>query len=258
MGQDTRLQPPTNGLSDLEKVEHRILQYLRSQGRVWTLVGATPEWSQRFEDKLWNRLSGLLVDMALRGYFDLPPDHRATLARLQHVQRVNRYWVPQLRGQLERAFVRGMEVLLTTTGERRLDELDRAISARIQGPQGATRVTVNISGGVVAALNAGTIVGNLNASVTSLQEAGQAEVARALQHLAEEIARTDELGDRRTALLELVDALGEVAADPIRRRRTIAGSLLASLQQALGNAANLATVWATWGPVLTRFFGLKG
>ncbi len=81
-------------------------------------------------------------------------------------------------------------------------------------------LTLNISGSQIASLNLGQIIGDIQATVSGLNAAGQPEIAEALKRLAEAVAADpalDELQKRET--VEVVADLGDEFAKDRRPSR---------------------------------------
>ncbi len=119
------------------------------------------------------------------------------------------------------------------------------------------RVVLHISNSTVAGLNLGSVVGDMNTTLTALQEQGSKEVAEALKILSEAIAEDIQLGDARRELLENVSALGEQAKLASEERKMgIVKAAYRYLSETIAIAGHSAVVWATWGPQIAAFFGL--
>jgi hypothetical protein len=123
-------------------------------------------------------------------------------------------------------------------------------------PEGS--IVLNINNSTVTGLNLGTVVGDMNATLTKLEQQGRAELAQALKALSEGIAADEQLGADRRGLLENVSVLGEQGNLPADQRR--AGVVKAAYQYiaaTIAIAGHSATIWATWGPQIAAFFGLR-
>lgn len=139
--------------------------------------------------------------------------------------------------------------------DRELEVLKREVGLGMR-PAASHSVTVNIQDSTVAALNLGTVMGNIQAVVASLQQ-GDPELATALRTLIEAVAADEALGDRRREVIELLTQIGEEATKPEdQRRKGLAKVLLGGVAAALAISANVAQIWQTYGPAITRHFGL--
>jgi hypothetical protein len=120
----------------------------------------------------------------------------------------------------------------------------------------------NISGGVIGALNVGGVQAIQSIDVTVgqlLQNAETQDIAQGLKALTEAITdQSQPLSDtQRSDLLEQVEVLGQQAtAATEKRKRGIIKSIFDSLANACAGAGGLAVVWQTWGPAISKFFGL--
>ncbi len=120
----------------------------------------------------------------------------------------------------------------------------------------AHSVTINIQGSTVAALNLGTVMGNIQATVTSLQQ-GDPEMATALRTMIEAVAAEESLGDRRRDVIESLGQVGEEATKPEGQRRTgLVRALLGGVGAAIAHSAKVAQIWQGFGPAIARYFGL--
>lgn len=121
---------------------------------------------------------------------------------------------------------------------------------------GGHSVTINIQDSTVAALNLGTVMGNLQTAVTTLQQ-GDPEISTALQKVIEVVAAEESLGDHRREVIESLSQIGEEATRPEAQRRIgLVKTLLGGVAAALAQAANVAQIWQTYGSAIARHFGL--
>jgi len=132
--------------------------------------------------------------------------------------------------------------------------MTRAISTA--APPARQSVIINIQGSTVAALNLGTVMGSIQATVATLQQ-GDPEMATALRTLIEAVVADDSLGDGRRDVIESLSQVGEEATKPeIQRRTGLVKTLLAGVAAALTQSANVAQIWQTFGPAIARYFRL--
>ena len=109
------------------------------------------------------------------------------------------------------------------------------------------RVTsIHISNSTIATLNLGTVVGDLNSSIQNLTNQGHADMATAIQRLAEAIAASQELQDaQRRDLLGHLSLVGTEAEHPAESRRAgLLKSSISFLQTGLNITGQLATLWS--------------
>jgi len=104
---------------------------------------------------------------------------------------------------------------------------------------------INISDSTIASLNLGTVVGDLTASIQTLNEHGQKDLADKIQTLTEAIAAstTVENAHRKELLEHLSFVSTEAALPPDRRKMGPLKSSVAFLRGGLTTATQLAALW---------------
>lgn len=118
-------------------------------------------------------------------------------------------------------------------------------------------IVLNITNSIVGGLNLGSIIGDMNATLTTLEQQGNAELASALKALSEAVAADDNLGSARREVLENISVLGEEGAVPAERRRMgVVKAAYKYLGETIAIAGHAAAIWETWGPQIAAFFGL--
>jgi hypothetical protein len=118
-------------------------------------------------------------------------------------------------------------------------------------------VTINIHHGIVGTLNLGTIIGDIQANLSTLKADGHDQVVEALKRLTEEIGDAQELGDGRREALEQVAVISAEAEKPSEERRLgVVKALLAALRVTLSASANLIKVWEFAWPHIKSYFSL--
>lgn len=129
--------------------------------------------------------------------------------------------------------------------------------------RGATtyKTEIHLRDSTVGVLNTGEInnVQSISVNVSSIAEAGHAEMAKALKELTEAVAGSGELSaDDRSYVLENLEELSNQAALPQNERAKsgIIKSVAAGVGGSLSAAGGLAEVWSTWGPVIRAYFGV--
>jgi hypothetical protein len=127
------------------------------------------------------------------------------------------------------------------TMEAKLEALRQIIEKR-QSIGGTTTVVVH---GVVGNLNTGTVIGDLKATVSTLHQGGQADLARLMEQLVDGLVKTKHLADReRGQALELARAMAEEVAKPAEHRSlTVIETVASRLGTIVAKAADLASIW---------------
>lgn len=119
-------------------------------------------------------------------------------------------------------------------------------------------IVVSISNSRVNGLNLGSIVGDMNATLTTLEQQGSADLASALKALTETLAADTSLGERRRELLENLSIIGEQGRLPTGERKTgIVKAAYRYVGDGVAISANAATIWSIWGPQIAAFFGFS-
>jgi hypothetical protein len=112
-------------------------------------------------------------------------------------------------------------------------------------PPSAPSIYVQISQSQIAGLNVGGAVGSIQATVESLQTAGEAKIAESLKALTEAIAADDALTDSaKRESLEVVAAMGDELTKPQKDRRP--GVVSAMGRGLLGLFENSSKVYASY------------
>ncbi len=118
-------------------------------------------------------------------------------------------------------------------------------------------VNININNSTVAALNLGTVMGDMNATVATLQGQGDQKLAEAIRALTEAIAKDEKLGDNRRDAIEALSTIGEQAVLPPAERKTgVVKALLTSLASTLRVGADTAKVWDVFGANIASYFNI--
>jgi hypothetical protein len=122
-------------------------------------------------------------------------------------------------------------------------------------PESAAAVTVKTGPGATL-VNLGTIYGNVEQAIGTVNAGGQGELATLLRRLAEAISKADELGDERAVYLEQVQFIAQQAIEPANSRKiSVVKGLLMGLRARLQELANVAQVLAVAGPAVANHFG---
>ncbi|MBL8292597.1 MAG: hypothetical protein JNN08_12215 [Bryobacterales bacterium] len=118
-------------------------------------------------------------------------------------------------------------------------------------------ITNNISNSAIAALNLGTVLGGINATVNDLQSQGHKNVAEGIDLLLKAITSDETLGAERKAMIESLATIGEQATLPEERRRVdVVKTCLKSLADGVRVSADAAKVWEVFGPTIASYFHL--
>ena len=116
-------------------------------------------------------------------------------------------------------------------------------------------VKIELNNSTINQLNLGNVMGDMNNSVTSLQQAGHAEIAQALKHFTEQVAASDLPADTKKEIIENLALVGEQAVLPSEKMKT--GPIKAALSYvttAITATKPLLDLWKTFGPAIEEFF----
>jgi hypothetical protein len=121
------------------------------------------------------------------------------------------------------------------------------LEARLGIHNASREMTINISNSTIAALNLGTVMGDLTASVQNLNNHGQQELARLIQSIAESLVASTELQQiQRKELLEHLSVVStEVALSPENRKMGPLKSSVTLLREGLAGVAQLSALWSS-------------
>jgi hypothetical protein len=121
--------------------------------------------------------------------------------------------------------------------------------------ENVTLHNINITGSNIGVVNTGTIQ-TVDGAVGVLQSRHDDQLAMALKALTEATANSTALAavDKQRVLENLSVVSTEAVAPEPQRRKIMVRTLLADSGTVLGVAADVATVWAQWGHVVTAFF----
>jgi hypothetical protein len=146
---------------------------------------------------------------------------------------------------------------LKSEAGREIGILQTEVRLRMHEPaRPASGITINIQESTVGALNLGNVMGDLRATVVSLHDAGNAELATILKDLIERVAAAAELGDERREIIESLTVVAEQATLPEDRRKPgMVRKLMTGFGPVLSRIAELAQVWEAAGPAIAGHFG---
>jgi hypothetical protein len=114
-------------------------------------------------------------------------------------------------------------------------------------------MTFNISNSTIASLNLGIVLGDLNASVQTLTNHGEADLAQSIKTLAEAVATSAEVTEatRKDLLEHLALVSGEAALPPEKRKNGPLKMSIGALKTGLAGAATLVELWSKIEHLLT-------
>ena len=98
----------------------------------------------------------------------------------------------------------------------------------------------------------------INANVGQLQQnSGTKEIAEAIRNFTEAIGAETTLSDlKRKYLLDQISLLGAQAAAPAAEREpSLIKPIIDTMSGVCAGIGGLAAAWATWGIVISKFFG---
>lgn len=120
---------------------------------------------------------------------------------------------------------------------------------------------VEATGAQIGVLNQGSIrdVRSIDVTIGNLSSAGQQEISKAFKELTDAVVAAKDFKSEtdRQELLEQIEELGVQATKmPGERKLGIVKATFNALATTASAFGGLASVWATWGPVIQKFFGL--
>jgi len=119
------------------------------------------------------------------------------------------------------------------------------------------RIHIHINQSQIGTINLGKIVGNIENHLSQVTGPSSEDIVAALKSLAEAIANDKSLEpENRQELLENVEFLSQSASEePDKWRKGVIRAAIDAISRGLTIAASAASVWATWGPTISAFFG---
>lgn len=206
---------------------------------------APPEWRGMLAKDIQHLLAEIRRDLEGK----MEADVRGIFGDRDPSQIVREQLDPEM-GRLNDEYLREVEIL---QGRFTLDAETRAREAKVA----MGMVTIHINHSTVGALNLGTVIGNIQASLSVLKAEGHDEVVGALKRMAEEVGNAEELGDaRREALEQVAVVTAEAERPPTERRLGLVKPLLEALRATLSTSANLIKVWEFAWPYIKAYFNL--
>jgi hypothetical protein len=145
---------------------------------------------------------------------------------------------------------------LRERAHREIEILKTEYALNLDRRHQAPAVSVNTGGGH-AIVNLGTIYGDVQQIVGTLNDTGHAELAAAIKRLATAITEAEQLANERTALLEQLEFIAKQAVAPAAERQLgVLSGLLFAFRARLQDVANVAQILAVAGPAIAHHFGL--
>ena len=140
--------------------------------------------------------------------------------------------------------------ILSAKAESELEE-ERLSKIEVKVERGARIGNIIISSTVQNSFN------RIHHNIDSLKGSGQSDVAEALRHVTAAVVASDDLDENQTnELLERLEEISRQATLRPKKRSRFIKDILNGIAIGMGAAGGLATVWSTWGPAISRFFGL--
>jgi hypothetical protein len=102
---------------------------------------------------------------------------------------------------------------------------------------------LNISHSTIANLNLGTVIGELTASIQTLNSNGQSELAEAVRHLSKAISASSELVDKKGMIENLAHLSDEAALPAEKRKMAPLKATMQSLKSGLAIVSELVPLW---------------
>jgi hypothetical protein len=156
-----------------------------------------------------------------------------------------------------------IEARLTFTEDHRVWDTGSRIAITNQGilflEKGTTMKfnNLNIVNSTVGVVSIESTLQEIDVAIGNLNQKGQVDIAKILAAITEQVTNSTLPAEGKADALQQVEQLGEQAAkEPAQRKPAIIKGSMAFLEKALSVGANLATLWATWGPALSRYFGI--
>jgi hypothetical protein len=151
------------------------------------------------------------------------------------------------------------ELLIQLKAEARRDIgiLRNEAGLGLRDPAQGTNVT--IQGSNVGVINVGTVMGDIRATATSLENRGSTDLATRLREFSEAIENSQDLGERRFQILEAIAEIGEqVLGSTKRRRPSVVATLGAGVTALLEAAPPLLSLWRELEAVIQAQLGSRG
>lgn len=144
------------------------------------------------------------------------------------------------------------------------DEVDFSLGFPPSGPRfperrtihvkGATLNNIKVDNSIVGSINTGTI-GSLDIAITSIKK-NDINFAEALTQISQATLKSALLSkESKEEILEIMSILASEKESPKERQRTnLSKTLYSRLQELVGLASDLGSIWAQWGPIIAAPF----
>jgi hypothetical protein len=215
----------------VEKVAAAALEKRRELGRRVPTLLSSPHLNQ-LKERLNRHVDGMLVAI---------PD------------RIKAAGQPLVPG-MEQAVVRSAQQKASALQSKIHNELEALrLEAKLGMHEQEKPMTFNISNSTIASLNLGIVLGDLNASVQTLTNHGEADLAQSIKTLAEAVATSAEVTEatRKDLLEHLALVSGEAALPPEKRKNGPLKMSIGALKTGLAGAATLVELWSKIEHLLT-------
>lgn len=129
-------------------------------------------------------------------------------------------------------------------------EQEQGPQTRHAAPRSDQRIHVTFAG-QVGQVTFSDLVQRLNAEIAQVDRRGDANLAGALQHLADAVKSADEPQESREDVLDAIAVLAEVGSSPVEERGRFRGRVRGAIEVIKDLAAAAPTVkqaWDAWGP----------
>ena len=121
-----------------------------------------------------------------------------------------------------------------------------------QNPDKPPTIQINISGGHVGVVNAGTIH-TIEQNLSTVNEAGEKNLVEAIKTLTEAVIASKDLREeQQKEALENLEFLSNQPNLPLEKRSKsgVISAVLAGLHHLISTGSNISQIWSTWGPKL--------
>jgi len=106
-------------------------------------------------------------------------------------------------------------------------------------------------------VNMGSMIDTVISNTLKLTQAGDKDIAIALETLTKAIGKTNDFEDaEKQQYLEQLTTLSDEALKPVDKRlpKSVLQNIINYGLGTLGAAGNVAQIWSTWGPVIKGYF----
>lgn len=138
----------------------------------------------------------------------------------------------------------------------RIQQLKIEFRHNLHGPETERTMKIEIQNSVIHQLNLGDVLGDMNSSVSTLQEAGNQELAHALKALIEQFGSSSAAAPEvKKDAIENLALIGQQATlPPEQRKQGLVKAALGYIRACVESVGPLSEAWKTFGPVIEKFF----